>query len=245
MGWLRDLFSPSNIWTVFKYFFPNAAGIAMGWVTWVGTLPVSVPILVGLVTAACICIILDSFQGWFDKRNKHVQRIAELEAQLEPKLKIVPTSYVHPKTTSGRGIRTVRLEVTNISNTVLKNCRLREAKLVNVFGQESGMRRTFRLNEETLANMAAHIYKQTFELAGRGSTEIIEIAQLDETTDESRVVMLYATAPNVPQLNAIVRECFPHQLTISTTAENMLVVIERAYNLSIKDGRLQMEEARA
>lgn len=241
MGWLRDLFSPSNIWTVFKYFFPNAAGIVMGWVTWVGTLPVSVPILVGLVTAACILIILDSFQGWFDKRNTHVQRIAELEAQLEPKLEIVPTSYVHPKTAE-RGVRTVRLEVTNVSNTVLKNCRLREAKFINVFGEESQMRRPFRLNEETLANMELHIYKQAFDLPGKGATEIIEIAQLDETTDESRVVMLYATAPNVPQLNAIMRKCFPHRLTISVTAENMPVVVERTYDLTINDGHLKMAE---
>ena len=91
MAWLRDLLSPSNLWAVFKFFFPGAAGVVMGWLTWVGTLPISVPILVGLVAAACILIIFDALQGWFDKRNKYFQRIAELEAQLEPKLQVVPT----------------------------------------------------------------------------------------------------------------------------------------------------------
>jgi len=245
MGWLKDLLSPSNIWTAFKFLFPNAAGVVVGWIawgeTWAAKLPITVPILVGLITAACILIILDAFHGWFDKRNKHVQRISELEADLKPKLRIVPTYYVYPKRDEP-GIRTVRLDVTNVSNTVLKNCRLREARFVNVVGQESMMRRPFRLNDESLANMASHTYRQTFDLPGKGSVEIVEIAQLDERTDDSRVLMLYATAPNVPQLNSIVRECFPHRLTISVTAENMPTAFEKTYDLTIKDGRLRLDE---
>ena len=104
------------------------------------------------------------------------------------------------------------------------------------------MRRPFRLAEETLANMALHTYKQMFDLPGKGATEIIEIAQLDESSNDSRVVMLYATAPNVPQLNAIVRAVFPHRLTVSITSEDMLVALERTFDLSVKDGRLCMEE---
>ena len=244
MFWVRDLLSPSNLWTAFQFFFPVAAAAVSGWVSSVWKLPPSVSALIALMTAACIIIILDSTRSSFNRRNKYIQRITELEAQLEPKLEMIPTSYVFP-TTAERGIRTVRLEVTNVSHTILRNCRLREARFVNIYGQESQMRRPFRLNEETLANMASHIYKQTFNLHGKGATEIIEIAQLDETQDDTRVVMLYATAPNVPQLNAIVRECFPHRLTVSVTAENMLESFERTYELFIKNGRLQMESVKA
>ena len=97
------------------------------------------------------------------------------------------------------------------------------------------------MSEETFANMTSHKYRKEFDLQGRGSREIIDIAQLDETQNDSRVVMLYATEPTAPQLNAIVRECFPHRLTISVTADNLPVSEERTYDLKISaDGILEM-----
>jgi hypothetical protein len=246
-SWIRDIFSPSNLLAAFQFFFPQSAaavaGILMGWLTSVRTLPISVPILVGLVTWACVIIIIDYFRTWFDRHNKYVKRIAELEEALEPKLSIVSTSYVHPGGLQ-QGVRTVRLEIRNTSNAVLKNCRVREARFVNNFGQESQMRRHFRLNEEAYADDGSHTYRQTFDLNGMGATEIIDVAQLDETNDDSRVLMLYATSPTVHQPNSIVRACFPHRLTVSVTAENMLIAFERTYDLSIANGRLQMDEVR-
>jgi hypothetical protein len=78
MLWLRDIFSPTNIWSVFKYFFPTAAGVVSGWLSWVANLPTSVTLFLAVLTAACVLIILDFAQAWFDKRNKHIKRIAEL-----------------------------------------------------------------------------------------------------------------------------------------------------------------------
>src|SRR5664279_5188646 len=82
MQWVRDIFSPSNVWSAFKYFFPTAAGVVSVWLSWVLHLPASVTLLLAVLTAACILIILDFAQAWFDKRNSLLQRIAELEGQL-------------------------------------------------------------------------------------------------------------------------------------------------------------------
>ena len=203
-------------------------------------LPTSVTLLLTVLTAACVLIIFDFAQAWFDKRNKYIIRIAELENDLRPKITLVASSNVHPKDVP-RGVRTVKIEITNISKSTIKNCRVREAKFVNRYGQESGMRRHFRLNEETYADMAKHTYRQNFDLQGSGSTEIVDIAQLDETQDESRVLMLYATSPTAGTLNAIVRDCFPHRLTISVTADNLPVSVEQSYDLKISKGTLQIE----
>ncbi len=88
--------------------------------------------------------------------------------------------------------------------------------------------------------MSVHSYKKAFDLR-QGDIEIIDIAQLDETKDDSAVIMLYATEPTAPTLNAIARECFPHRLTISVTADNLPVAEKRTYDLKIIDtGILEM-----
>lgn len=168
------------------------------------------------------------------------RRAYVLEKDLEPKLKIRQMVHVKPAGAE-KGLRTVRIEVENFSKTTLKECRVRETSFINRFGQSSGMHRHFRLGEETYADMAVHTYKRTFNLQGKGAREIIDIACLDETKDDSPVVMLYATAPTALTLNAIARDCFPHRLTISVTSDNLPVSEDRTYDLKItENGILEM-----
>jgi hypothetical protein len=175
------------------------------------------------------------------RHTNALETIDDYDEQLKPKLSIRPTFHVHPKFDNGMGTRFVRLIVENISNTILHNCRVREKSFVNVFGHPSNMQRHFRLGEETFADMASHTYKRTFDLQGKGSTEIVEIACLDETVSDSRVTMLYATEPTAQTLNAIIRPCFPHRLTISVTSDDLLVSEERTYDLKIQAGILILE----
>jgi hypothetical protein len=83
MKWLRDIFSPSNLWALFKILFPTAAAAVNGWISSLAKLPTSVTVLSALMTAACVLIILDYFQAWFDRRNVHLQRIEALEYEIE------------------------------------------------------------------------------------------------------------------------------------------------------------------
>lgn len=167
-----------------------------------------------------------------------------LEKDLQPKIKIVPTSNVDI-IENGKGIRTVRLEITNISNSTIRNCRVREIEFINKFGSSANMRRHFRLVEERFADSSKHSYQQTFDLQGYGSSELVEIAQLDETKDDLWVLMLYATVLTAPTLNSIRRDCFPHRLTISVMGDNLPKSEERIFDLKITDtGNLEMTNGR-
>lgn len=164
-----------------------------------------------------------------------------LRKECEPKVRIYLSVFLHPPE-ANKGLRTVRINVENISKCTLKNCSVREFEFVNRHGHRSQMQRYFRLNKDTHADMSKHAYRYTFDLQGQGSNEIIDIAQLDETNDDSRVVMLYATEPTAPTLNAIVRDCFPHRLTILMTSDNLLIAERRTFDLKISDfGVLQIE----
>jgi hypothetical protein len=193
---------------------------------------------IGLAVTAALCVFLAAFLAWREEYRK----VINFTARLAPKVKVTTSSHLEPKEAIN-GFRTVRVVVENVSESVLKGCRVREKMFINVFDHASGMQRHFRLGEETYADMANHTYKQTFDLQGRGSTEITDIASLDETKDDSRVVMLYATTRTSHTLNAIVRECFPHRLTISITSDDMLIAEERTYDLRITDsGILELNE---
>jgi hypothetical protein len=123
-----------------------------------------------------------------------------------PKLVISLSSLLHPKDAT-KGLRTVRINIKNISSRTVKNCCVREEEFVNKYGYTSKMRRYFRLSYETYADMAAHTYKKTFDLHP-GSAEDIDIAHLDETKDDSPVIMLYATEPTAPTCNCSPRADF-------------------------------------
>src|SRR5690348_7410009 len=83
MQWLKEIISPSNLWTAFKFLFPAAAAVVSGWLSSLAQLPRSVTILMALMTAACVLIVIDQFRSWFDRRNEHLRRIAEFEQELK------------------------------------------------------------------------------------------------------------------------------------------------------------------
>jgi hypothetical protein len=75
---LKDLFSPSNLWSAFQYLFPAAVAAMSAWLSWLKGLPPSVSLGLALIAAACVVIILDAARKWLDRRNLHLQRIAAL-----------------------------------------------------------------------------------------------------------------------------------------------------------------------
>jgi hypothetical protein len=88
-AWIRDILSPSGLWTAFQYFCPASAAALSGWLSWLRGLPPSVSIGLALVAAACVVIIFESARKWFDRHNSHLQRISELEDRLRAKIKII------------------------------------------------------------------------------------------------------------------------------------------------------------
>jgi hypothetical protein len=222
------------------------------WADWLTRMsgPISVPAAVAslwvsndlaktlLGITAIICFVVTCYRVWKPQRDQ----VEELEKNLVPKVDATIDSNVD-FTRGNKGIRTVRLKIINISQGTVKNCRVREIQFVNKSGAAANMRRTFRLAEERFADMSKHAYQQTFDLQGYGSSELVEIAQLDETAPDKWVLMLYATIPTAPTLNYISREAFPHQLTVSITADNMAVSMERTFDLKISnEGTLEMIE---
>lgn len=190
------------------------------------------------VPSWCIAtIVLLGFLCWWLLSYASGLRIAA-----EPKVKIGgPSILTYPKSATGRTQRTIRIEVENESHSHLKNCSVREEAFINRLGQASGQRRHFRRAEEGHADMSAHIFRKTFDLRGKGDKEIIEIAYLDETQEGSNVLMLYATEPTARTLNSIPRQFFPHNLTISVTADNMAIAERRTFRLAVSDdGILEM-----
>ena len=120
MGWIKDILGPSNLWSVFQFCFPAAAAAVSGWLSTLWNLPPSVTILVAVATGACAIILADAFRPWFDRRNSQIQKIAELEERLRPKIKLVATSC--PITNFDRFERTITIEIENDSGDILDNC---------------------------------------------------------------------------------------------------------------------------
>jgi hypothetical protein len=82
MFFLRDLLSPSNLWSAFQYLCPAAVAVMSGWLSWFKGLPPSVSMGLALIAAACVVILFDAARGSFDRRNKLLIKISELEEML-------------------------------------------------------------------------------------------------------------------------------------------------------------------
>jgi hypothetical protein len=82
--WLKDIWSPSNLWGIFQWLFPAASAAVSAWLSVLKGLPPSVILLLALMTAACAVIIFDFAKNWFDRRDANLLKIAELEARLRP-----------------------------------------------------------------------------------------------------------------------------------------------------------------
>jgi hypothetical protein len=118
MVWIRDIFSPSNLWTAFTFLFPAATAVLSSWLSWLAGLPLSVSLGLALISAACAVILFDAARGWFVTRNSQSQRIKELEARLTPKIKILG---LHERVDPIVG-RTFELEIKNDSDAYLQDC---------------------------------------------------------------------------------------------------------------------------
>jgi hypothetical protein len=227
-AWWRDGIVAKTI-NIVLVTVPAVLGVVLGltrddlapWWTWLLILLVAIlgTLIVGIVRPALV-----------------------LQRAFEPKVKITgPDILTHPKQAADRAIRTIRIVVENVSAAHLRNCSVREAEFVNHLGWRSGLQRYFRLAEEGHADMGAHTFRRVFDLRGKGDRQVVEIAHLDETQEDSRVIMLYATDPTAQTLNAIPRAMFPHDLTVSFTADDLPVPAKGTFRLAISDeGRLTM-----
>ncbi|WLA65575.1 hypothetical protein [Bradyrhizobium diazoefficiens] len=122
MGWLKDILSPSNLWALFQLCFPAASAVVSGWLSYAWSLPPSVTILVAVMTAASVVILSQALQHWFDRRNAQLQRIAVLEEQLTPRIRIALDALEIPEGDFGH--YTAYLPVRNTSKTEkLRDCR--------------------------------------------------------------------------------------------------------------------------
>ncbi|MGY3588528.1 hypothetical protein ACVIGB_002513 [Bradyrhizobium sp. USDA 4341] len=119
MSWLKNLFSPSNLWTIIQYVCPPAAALVSAWLSWFKGLPPSVIMGLALIAAACAIIILDGSRKWLDRRNSHLLRIIELEEQLRAKIKVVSFQCGFLPLMDSR---VFEFEIKNDSGDDLQNC---------------------------------------------------------------------------------------------------------------------------
>jgi hypothetical protein len=177
--------------------------------------------------------------GIFLAWEREYKERRNLESARQPRIRIDAIAH-NILQMDGSRPKILRLEITNISESILRNCQVREKSFVNFRGHTANQRRYFRLAEDTLADMAQHTHKREFTLQGRGASELIDIALLDESKSDSRIIMLYATTPTSQSLNALHRGLFPHRLTVSVTSDDILIAEERTYDIKITDTKLQI-----
>jgi hypothetical protein len=110
-------------------FFPCVCCRLSARLSWLQGLPLSVTLGLALITAACAIIIFDFARTWFDRRNSQLQRIAELEEKLRPRIEVLG---IHEAANAFTGLRTIELEVKNVSEVELSSC-LAKVTAINVF----------------------------------------------------------------------------------------------------------------
>jgi len=172
-----------------------------------------------------------------------------INRKLAPKISISePKQYFMPWKEAQEGKRVNRhfyLTITNLSFGNLTGCSVTDAGFENNTGHVAPVKgRHFRLRSERGADASSHTYAKSLDLRGKGDDLEIDICSMDEGNEVSRVVMYYATSPTQQYPNAIVRELFPHYLTIRVTAENLANPETRRFKIYIEDnGDLKMEAA--
>lgn len=126
------------------------------------------------------------------------------------------------------------ITISNISFGNINNCSVREDSFVNNRDHEAPAKGRFlRLRSERTADPITHEYTRTFDLRGKDDSVEIDICSMNEGEDNSRVVMYYATRPTQHHPNAIIRDLFPHFLTIYITADNLAIPEIRKFKICI------------
>jgi hypothetical protein len=177
---------------------------------------------------AVVCGVKTAYTLWLDE-HKEKERL-----QQERKPKIAIRALSHAVAMFDGGAKLIRLEITNNSDSIIKNCSVKELSFVNKLGHHANMTRYFALGEETHADITTHAYRYTFDLKGRGATQIINIAMEDNT--KTSIIMLYATTPSSRTLNSIPNHFFPHRLTVIATSDDMIIAEKRTYDISTEGG---------
>ncbi|MFN4229860.1 hypothetical protein [Parvibaculum sp.] len=126
------------------------------------------------------------------------------------------------------------VRVENLSTSHIKNCSLKEVGFRNRFGHvapEAG--RIFRRKVERHADQTRHEHDRYFDLRGKGDSVEVELCFMDERRDTMSVVMTYATSPSHIYKDSIPRSLFPHELTVSVTADNLLVPVQKTFVIDV------------
>jgi len=158
MGWLRDLLSPSNLWTALQYLCPPAAAIISAGLSWFQGLPPSVIMGLALIAAACVVIIVDALRSWFDRRNSQLQRIAQLEERFRSKIKVLG---LQQKYNAANSDRTFELEVKNDSEVELSNCLAKVTSITLVKTNIDGIELDYSTPYRTSLPLALRTAKNT------------------------------------------------------------------------------------
>ena len=171
--------------------------------------------------------------------KKDHTRLEEFEEAEKPKLDFDLIQTTNPKGASGLADRSFVLKITNDSSTQIIGCHVVQKSLINANGHKSdsdGQR--FKLRCEQPLIIPSHIHQQSFDLAPR-EPEYVSIAGIDETSQDSNVIMLYAArgAASEQIKNSIPRELFPHQLVLQICAENIPNPQELTYQMDFEDGK--------
>lgn len=194
---------------------------------------------IGLSTwFALLFIFVTPFRMWSAEKSK----AEAFEEEQKPKVRIAGINILtHPKESDLPALRTIGLEVENISTSPVTRCQLREEALINRHGQRSLQRRPFRMREESGGDITQVDFERFFDLHGIGSTQTIDIVRLDERNPNNMVEFCYATRHDALPLQNVIRGFFPHTLTVRVTAENMTHPVECTCRITVNDGILGLE----
>ena len=184
-----------------------------------------------------LLVVVAPFRLWRTTRH-------ELDAfQSAAKVAVVisdPVEVPFPKVDSGPAqTRTIHLEIENPCSVTIRNCSVRLASMTNIYGKETEtLGQPFRLSTERPHNVLDFVYTTKFDIHPL-SSERIDIASLEETDSRSNVIILYATQGKAGAgvLNSIPVKFFPHTLKIRVTADNLLMPVERTFQLYVDQQR--------
>lgn len=191
-------------------------------------------------------IFIAPFRLYQEQRRK----LDEYDEEARPKVSVsAPIETVEPKGATGKDVASgeFRLRVNNCSTTLIKNCYVKQASLLNKNGHESDILGIhFKLNTDQPVIIQSYEHQQSFDLPPYGH-EIVSICGTNRTIDNSQqtVIMLYAIQGVGGQgiRNAIPRSFFPHTLTVQVCADNLARPVEIKYRLFFKDdGAFKMEK---
>lgn len=182
-------------------------------------------------------LFITPYRMWSIEREK----LEKFESEAKPKIRIgEPEVLTSPKGSNQPARRLFRIAIENLSTATIRNCRVREYDFVNLHGQHSGQQRHFRLAEESEIDHQVGAHTLQFDLKGKGDRQLIDIVSLDERSANANVGMQYANRPGSVPMDHIPRSLFPHDLTISVSADNFAEPIRRSFRIPIDNGFLRM-----